>query len=110
MKTKFKNWKTVKSLRDAEKLTTLLQEKYPELLFRVKTNSWKGKDKKTYSVQNIVRKGCKRDLTYLGPIQDKLTEALGRGPSTDELVEAAGIPLRALKKFFARKELFASIA
>tara|TARA_R110000824_G_C14908333_1_gene646294 strand:+ start:284 stop:469 length:186 start_codon:yes stop_codon:yes gene_type:complete len=59
MKTKYRNWKTTKSSSRAEETRKTLQTKYPELNFRVKTRTFSGKDKKSYSVQTISRAGSK---------------------------------------------------
>jgi hypothetical protein len=60
MKTTYRNWKTTKSSARAEATRKDLQAKYPELVFRVKTRTFMGKDKKSYSVQTVSKAGSKK--------------------------------------------------
>jgi len=59
MKTKYRNWKTTKNSAKATATLKSLQTKYPTLEFRIKTRKFKGKDKKSYSVQTVSRSGNK---------------------------------------------------
>ena len=58
--TRFKNWKTTKDKRKSEKVLDELSNAYPHLHFHVFTRQWEGKDKTSYTIRTIERKGEKR--------------------------------------------------
>lgn len=60
MKTKYHNWKTTKNSNRAQKALEDLKKKHPDTIFELKANKKIGKDKTTYSVRTITRKGHKR--------------------------------------------------
>ena len=61
MKTKFKNWKTTKKKNIANKAIEKLQKTYPNLDFELFERVWNGKDKKSYTIRTVSRKGVKRN-------------------------------------------------
>lgn len=60
MKTKYKSWASSKSPRKIEKRLEMLTVQRPEINFEIKTRKRPGKDKTTYSIRSIIRKGHKR--------------------------------------------------
>tara|TARA_R100000005_G_C4966371_1_gene181029 strand:- start:59 stop:247 length:189 start_codon:yes stop_codon:yes gene_type:complete len=61
MKTKFKNWKTTKNKNIANKAIEKLQKQYKDLNFEIFERIWNGKDKKSYTIRTVARKGHKRN-------------------------------------------------
>jgi len=59
--TKFKNWKTTKNKNTATKALKRLQQTYPKLQFQMIERQWRDKDKKSFSIRTITRKGSKRN-------------------------------------------------
>jgi len=60
MKSKYKSHGSFRTDRKARLLMDSLILNNPEGGYRVKLRTWKGKDKKRYQVQELIRKGCKR--------------------------------------------------
>tara|TARA_R100000458_G_scaffold2425_1_gene1980 strand:+ start:1049 stop:1240 length:192 start_codon:yes stop_codon:yes gene_type:complete len=59
--TKFKNWKTTKNKNIANKVLERLKKTYPNLNFEIFERQWLDKDKKSYTIRTVTRKGGKRN-------------------------------------------------
>jgi hypothetical protein len=60
MKTKYHNWTTTKNSTRAKTKLEELQQTHPTVEFQLKTRKMPGRDKTSYSVRTITRKGKKR--------------------------------------------------
>lgn len=60
MKTKYKIWSTSSSSNKIKARLETLKHRHPLISFESRTNKRPGKDKITYSIRSIVRKGQKR--------------------------------------------------
>jgi|TARA_R100000458_G_C8276857_1_gene252282 hypothetical protein len=59
--TKYRNYKTTKNKNVANKTFEKIQKTYPNITFELFERDWQGKDKKSYTIRSVIRKGGKRN-------------------------------------------------